>query len=191
MAAVRCGTCDDHGDQRVVPLGRRARPRRHRATTRPSATGAYASSSVVAVGVSTHTAPSNRSGSAPSTPSCSRAGHRMPADEPRRRRPRRRSSAFTLPTSVTTPAVSAPARAPRPRSAMAPTGVATNVIVGVGVEADLVDGAELERALGVRRHRRSVPETCQPGRRSAKPIDPPIRPVPTTLARPALMASRR
>ena len=84
---------------------------------------------MAAVGVRTHTAPAKRSGSAPSTPSCSEPAMGWP--------PRKRGSptasttdAFTLPTSVTMPWPAASAA--RAAAATARTGVATNVTLASG-----------------------------------------------------------
>ena len=94
------------------------------------------------------------------------AGHRVAAHEAGDRTRPRRSSAFTPPTSVTSPAPAPRAR--RASSATACTGVATNVMSAVGVVAHGVEGA---RAPGPGRRRSgswSRPVTCQPLRRSAQ-----------------------
>ena len=63
----------------------------------------------------------------------------MPTDEARVVDRARRSPPLTLPTSVTTPVVSASARFTW--SATPSTGTATNVIAADGVEADRVEHA--------------------------------------------------
>ena len=107
-----------------------------------------------------------------------------PWDGPRRSAGRpsgRASGVLTLPTSVTSPWPAA--RAARTSSATAPTGVATKVTLGVGVVADARRGRPARGPRAAMASDRSRPVTCQPWARRARPIDPPISPVPTIWAR--------
>ena len=177
----------DHGDHLVVALGRHRHdlgaelgdhaPRPWRTWRRRCRR----------TGVSTQTAPLNIVAVGAVEPVELAAGHRVAADEagivdgaaiaP-----------FTLPTSVTTPVVSASARLTW--SATASTGTATNVIAGVGVEAGGVDARRARRRRSAATGSMSSPLTCQPGSRRASAIDPPISPRPITLARRWLESSR-
>ena len=116
---------------------------------------------------------------APAMPSCSLPAIGCP--------PTKRGSlmsaskgAFTLPTSVTQPdvAVSASATA----SCVWLTAVATKVIWDPS-SMPVLSMAPISRAWARRSGSMSVPLTCQPAFRRAKPTDPPISPVPMTVAR--------
>ena len=95
-------------------------------------------------GVSTHTAPLNIVAVGAVEPVELAAGHRVAADEAGVVARPRTSRAFTLPTSVTTPSVSASARFTW--SATASTGTATNVISASRIEAGGVDDAAARSA---------------------------------------------
>ena len=82
VAATRCGTCDTTATRRSWSAADRTSTSAPRLTTTPLSR-LKASRSVVAVGVSTHTAPTKSSGSAPVQAGLLRPGHRMAADEPR------------------------------------------------------------------------------------------------------------
>jgi hypothetical protein len=90
------------------------------------------------------------------------------------------TAAFTLPTSVTKPLVSANARFTW--SATVSTGVATNVISASGSRP-----TEAIRPIATARSHRALswssPATCQPRSVSARAMEPPISPRPTTFAR--------
>ncbi len=177
-AAARCGTCETtatnpswwSGASAITSAPRPVMTDRSRAKD---------VSSVVPVGVSTQTAPAKRSGSAPSIPSCSEPAMGWP---PMKRGSSTASTidALTLPTSVTIPGPAA--NAARATSATARTGVARNVISAVG-SPPIASSAPSSRARAAVASSRSCPLTCQPWRRSASPMDPPISPVPTTAAR--------
>src|SRR5581483_9385835 len=90
------------------------------------------------------------------------------------------TGAFTLPTSVTTPAVVS--RACLASAAIADTGTAMNVTSAPG-SSPTASSTPSSRARSARDVSRSRPVTCQPRARSASPIEPPMSPVPTTTAR--------
>ena len=139
-----------------------------------------------AVGVSTQVAPTNRSASAPSTPSCSEPAigwpptKRADASRARRARPRRRPAPFTEPTSVTTgaPASSAATTA----SAIAPTGTATNTRSAPRTASSSVGARSRRprRAACARASRVVVAveadDVVARARASASPTEPPMRP---------------
>ena len=89
-------------------------------------------------------------------------------------------AAFTLPTSVTAPVVSARARLTW--SAAANTGTATKVISAVGSTAR-TSTTPRSSASAASQLSRSSPATCQPSSRRRSATDPPIRPRPMTFAR--------
>ena len=131
VAAVRWGTWRHDGHQRVVAVGREGDDLGAEVGHDPSARRRRRRRRCSAVGVSTQTAPSNRSASAPSTPSSSEPAIGWPPTKRGSAIAADASDAFTLPTSVT----SAGGRGQRrggPRRRSAQTGVATNVISASG-----------------------------------------------------------
>ena len=133
---------------------------------------------MVAVGVSTQTAPANRSASAPSTPSCSEPAIGWP--------PTKRGSAdggddrgLHAADVGDEPRVAGQG-GPGGRRRRARTGVATNVISASGSAADRVEGAELERPRGRRGVVVVAGDVPAPRAAGRSPIEPPMRPVPTT-----------
>ena len=142
-----------HGDQRVVALGREGdhlgAERRHdrRARARRPA------SSVLAVGREHPHRALEQVGVGAVDALLLGAGHRVAADEAGVGRRRRRSSAFTLPTSVTMPGWP-PAAARAASAAIGAHGRGDERDLGVGVEADGVERAELEGPRGARPRRR-------------------------------------
>src|SRR6516165_4328085 len=93
------------------------------------------------------------------------------------------STAATMPaltpaTSVTTPP---PASARVAAGAVAPAGVAMNVSPASG-SGPTSSTAPRSSARLARASSRSMPETCHPWPRRARPIEAPMRPVPTTHA---------
>ncbi len=127
VAAVKWGTWDTIATSVSCCCGDRARISAPRLVT-TAWRRAYASGSVLVVGVSTHVAPTKRSGSAPSMPTCSDPAMGWPPTK-RGSDSCAASGAFTPDTSVTT----APGRRVRCKARVAsattaPKGVAMNVI---------------------------------------------------------------
>ena len=136
------------------------------------------------VGVSTHVAPANRSASAPSGPSCSDPAIGWPPTK--RGWPTAATiGPFTPPTSVTTSAeAGSRSSSARATSAIVATGVATKATVA-SRSSPSASTMPSSSARAARTGSRSRPLTCQPAARRASPIELPIRPRPTTSARPA------
>ena len=141
VAAVRCGTCDTVATSVSCCSGDSATTSAPRLVT-TARTWAKASGSVSPVGVRTQVAPTNRSGSAPSIPTCSDPAMGWPPTN-RGWGSRAARGAFTPATSVTMASRRrARASAALTSSTTATTGVATKVISASGSIPDLVEGAE-------------------------------------------------
>ena len=134
-------------------------------------------------GVSTQLVSTNIEASAPSRPSCSEPAMGWPPTN-RLSSTADTTGTFTLPTSVTSP-VGEASSALHTASAMCATGVATNVTSAAGSHP-AESMAPISRAIARRASSLSTPLTCQLRSRRAKPIEPPMRPTPTTVARPLM-----
>ena len=139
------------------------------------------------VGVSTQVAPANRSASAPSRPSCSEPAIGWPPTKPAASSGRAGSTsattgAFTEPTSVTTAAPGVERLDDQPRRPRRPATATITTSAPCTASSDALGRPRRPRpsssapgaAPGRRRSRGHVPAP----RRRARPIEPPIRPVP-------------
>ena len=138
--------------------------------------------SVSTVGVSTHVAPSKRSASAPSTPSCSEPAIGWPPTN--RGSPTAAATGpLTLPTSVTSPGPAA--RAARASPAMVSTGVHTKVTSAAGSSPMASSAPSAKRPL--RPGRVGVPprDMPPPGPQRQPDASPPIEPASPTTTGPS------
>src|SRR5579863_6388617 len=183
VAATRCGTWETTATSRSWSAGLRATTSAPSDETTPR-TREKASRSVSGVGVRTHNALVKRSGSAPSSPTCSEPAMGWP--------PTNRGCPTAWTTASFTPLTSVTTRSGRrawaPRSApatpaTAEEGVATKTS-SASRSSPSSSRAPSSSAARVRAGSVSNPWTRQPRARSARPIDPPMSPVPTTSARP-------
>ena len=178
VAAVRWGTCDTTATSASWRSGASdTTSAPSEATTERIFTSE--SSSVSSVGVSTHTALRNRSARAPATPSCSLPAMGWPPTK-RLSATAATMGAFTLPTSVTSPAPAPSAL--RASAAAELTGVATNTMSAPS-GGPTSSNAPRRRASAATASFSSVPVTRQPRSRRARPMEPPMSPVPTMAAR--------
>ena len=177
VAAARCGTWDTSATRASWRSGARATTSAPMVTM-AERTVAKVSSTVAVVGVSTQVAPSKRSALAAAMPSCSEPAIGWPPRKPGWSTAAT-TDALTLPTSVTTRWPASSRRRASP--ATAPTGVATIVRSEVG-SSPTASRAPRSTATSAFAGSRSVPTTTQPARRRASPIEPPISPVPTSVA---------
>lgn len=181
-AAVRCGVCETRATSSSWRLGSTATGLAPSSLTSPW-TSEYASPEVFWPGVSTQVAPRNRSGPAPSTPSCSEPAIGCPPTK--RGCPTADTIVSLIPaTSVTTPvrfSASCWESTAFATSATAPAVTAMKV-TAAAVSTPTSSIAPSSRARAALEGSLSVPLTHQPWRRKAIPMEPPISPVPTIAA---------
>ena len=160
-AATRCGTWDTTATSRSWSAAERTSTSAPRLITTPLSR-LKDSRSVAAVGVSTQTAPSKRSGSAPCRPVCSDPAMGCP---PMKRGWSASSTMAVLTplTSVTTASARRPpsSRKRRATPATAAAGVATKTTSAVG-SSPAASITPVSSAAPSRSWSASMPETCQP-----------------------------
>ncbi len=181
-AAVRCGVCETRATSSSWRLGSTATGLAPSSFTNPW-TSEYASPDVCWPGVSTQVAPRNRSGPAPSTPSCSEPAMGWPPTK--RGCPTADTIVSLIPaTSVTTPerpSASCWESTALATSATAPAGTAMKV-TEAEAPMPISSIAPSSRARIALEGSISVPLTHQPWRRRDMPMEPPISPVPIIAA---------